>query len=220
MKNDSIGSREQPYPLFAGATADWRLGPDGAGEGQSFVAKLYWDAQPGELALPGVVAVVASVGVCVWASYAGVAWAWYQFAVAAFLALNVGFTVAIGTTPVKRFFHRGGSLWGKDLLTMLVDATCQIVLFDAVFVDATTAGIAWGYSLVLASWVIASGIIITLAPLYIRRAVANTCFLFGTLVALVVLPPIACMQWFPVVVLYKYITAHLPREEPYRPPTQ
>ena len=60
-KQDPLTKEEQTYSLFGGAVADWRLGPDGAGDGTGMVAKLYWDAQPIEYLLPAVVALLATL---------------------------------------------------------------------------------------------------------------------------------------------------------------
>lgn len=199
------------------ARIDWRLGPDGADPNRSFVQKLYWDARPIEWLLPAVAAVAASAVVCLRAHALCLPWAWWQYLGAGFLALNVGFAVAIGTTPVKRYFHRRGDIRGWDLVSLLGDAVFQITLFDAVFVRGPTLGVPWGYALTLGSYVVVVGLVVLYAPLYLRRALAHLFCLAGIALALYVLPSVRGMEWFPFVVLYKYITAHMPREEAYRP---
>ncbi len=200
-----------------GARIDWRLGPDGDAPQRSFVEKLYWDARPIEWIIPAVAAVTASAAVCGRARALGLGWTWWQYLCAGFLALNVGFAVAIGTTPVKRYFHQRGDIRGWDLVSLLGDAVFQITLFDAVFVRGPTLSVPWGYALTLGSYVVVVGLIVLFAPLYIRRALAHLFCLTGMALAIYALPPVRGMEWFPFVVLYRYITSHMPREEAYRP---
>ncbi len=203
--------------ISRGARIDWRLGPDGDDARRSFVQKLYWDARPVEWITPAAAAVTASALVCGRAHALGLDWAWWRYLTAGFLALNVGFAVAIGTTPVKRYFHQRGDIRGWDLISLLGDAVFQITLFDAVFVRGVTFGVPFGYALVLGSYVVTAGLVVLYAPLYVRRALAHLFCLAGMAIAIYALPPVRGMEWFPFVVLYKYITSHMPREEAYRP---
>lgn len=203
-----------PQRLHGGAVSDWRLGAER--EESSLLRKLWWDLRPAELALPAAVALVAAVGVSLRGGAVGAAWGALEHGVAIFLALNFGYAVAIGTTPVKRYFHRHGDIRGGDLATLLVDAVFQIVLFDAVFGGTPVLGLRWGYSVVLASHVVVAVLGVVFAPLYLRRALAHAFALGGIALALYVLPSVPAMEWFPFVVLYKYVTSHAPREEPYR----
>jgi hypothetical protein len=206
-------------PPSRAARIDWRLGPDGAGERRSFVAKLYWDARPIEWVVPAIAAATASAVVTCRAQALGLGWSAWQYVVAGFLALNVGFAVAIGTTPVKRYFHQRGDIRGWDLVSLLGDAVFQIALFDWVFVGGRTLGLPGGYTLTLGTYIVGVGLIVLFAPLYIRRALAHLFCLLGMALALYVLPSVPGMEWFPFVVLYKYIASHMPREEAYRPAT-
>lgn len=210
-------SPQGPTPLHRGAVTDWRLGPDAPERAPSMLKGMFWDARPVEMALPAALCVLVPALVVGRAMAPGLGWSAMQSALAALLAMNVGFAVAIGTTPIKRYFHHRGDVRGADLATMLGDAAMQVLLFDWFFPGGSLNGPPFGYSLRLAGWVVLCGLLVTFSPLYIRRAIAHLCFLGGVAMALYGLPTVAGMEWFPFVGLYKYLSAHLPRKEAYRP---
>ena len=210
--------RGEQTELYANAVTDWRLGEDEeAVKRSSFLQKLYWDARPVEYLLPYTISIFASISICLFANYRGLDWGWLQFVAGAFFAFNFGFAIAIGTTALKRYFHLQGDIRGFSVVILLGDAAFQVVLFDAVFVSAPVFGFAWGYSIGLAGFITLAGLVILHAPLYIRRAAAHAFFLSGMVMAVYGLPQVNGMEWFPYLILYKYISCHMPREEPYRP---
>ncbi len=208
---------EQRQALFGGAISDWRLGPDGEGEGRSFFQKLHWDVHPAELLLPYGLCALGAVAIVVYGRHINIGWTLQQYAAAAFLTVNLGFAVAIGTTPIKRYFHREGDIRGAKLATMVLEASAQFFFFNWMFVEVPVAGLTYGYALTLSAMVTGSAFLVLFSPLFIRRAVAHAAFMLTAIGTIYLLPVIPGMEWYPVVVLYKYISSHMPREEPYRP---
>jgi hypothetical protein len=200
-------------PLHGDAVADWRLGPEAA----PLWRRMYWDAHPAELILPASLALLGAVAVAVQASWRGLGWSPAQYALACFLALNLGFAVAVGTAPLKRWFHHRGDIRGRELATVLADAGAQILAFDWLFCEGEVFGLSFGYALALFAYLALAGLAVAFSPLYLRRAVSGASFLLGAIAALYLLPPVPGMEWFGLVVLYKYLVGHLPREEAYRP---
>ena len=104
-----IAGEHRGQILHRGARTNWSLGPDASA---GLWRKLYWDARPIEIALPVLVCLAATASVLVHASWAELGWSPLQYVVGGWLALNLGFAVAIGTGCVKRYFHQRGASTG------------------------------------------------------------------------------------------------------------
>lgn len=145
-------------------------------------------------------------------------WAWWRYAVAALLALDVlGGVVANSLNSCKRFYHSpvkpeevGFTALAKNhfVFTLLHVHT---ILIGLLFSLNWQYGIIWYMALVLSSLLVLG------MPLYLQRAAAMGIVMLAILVNFYLIQPVSGFEWLVPALFLKIVYGHLVREEPYRP---
>jgi hypothetical protein len=198
---------DRSYPLPGGARADWRRDPK---------AQLAYGAFPtrSEVTLVWI----ASGALFAWTAWAGATldWNWWQWAAAAFLALDIGGgAVANCLNSGKRFYHTPPAPTDSALSRL----ARRPLAFAAIHIHAPAAalifapavlgvGLAWYLALLAAS------ALVRITPLALARPVAAL-----TVTAAIAVSSrsgfIEGLEWLPAILFLKIVLGHMVREEPY-----
>jgi hypothetical protein len=145
-------------------------------------------------------------------------WAWWQYALAALMALDVGGGVVANTlNSCKRFYHTPPlptEPWYAPLLKNHLVFTAMHgypFVIAWVFDGGLVYGVFWYVTM------LAAALIVLRTPLYLQRPTAFLIILMALLVHLYGVTPPPGFEWFMPALLLKIIYGHLVREEPYRP---
>lgn len=193
------------WAVPAGARADWLMG---AGATRAERAVIW----AGSLVGVGVVAVMGVRG-----DPGG--WAWWQYVLAALLALDLfGGAVSNAANSTKRQYYgpdfaQAGGI-GRIVRAPVVFTSLHVYPF---LIVALFPGGSWAWAATMYGIAVAGAVIVDrLVPRYLQRPVAMLVFILALLVPLFLHAPPG-WAWFPVVYLAKLVLAHAVREEPYRP---
>ncbi len=146
-------------------------------------------------------------------------WAWWQYAVAVLLALDVlGGVVANALNSCKRFYH--APLQPEE--TGFTALSKNHYAFVAFHIHTIVAGILFGgfnlgYGLFWYAALIFSTVFVLNFPLHLQRPIAFGLIMTAILVNLYVIHPVVGFEWLVPALFLKLIYGHLVREEPYRP---
>lgn len=146
-------------------------------------------------------------------------WMWWQYAIAALLALDtLGGVVANSLNSCKRYYHspiqpeeKGFNALSKNhvaFTAMHVHPLLVALLFSNM---NWTYGIFWYLAMLIAS------LIVLRTPLYMQRPLAMGLIMLAILVNYYIVPPISGFEWLIPALFLKIVYGHNVREEPYRP---
>ena len=147
-------------------------------------------------------------------------WSQIQHATAIMLAIIDGSaSIQCSTAQNKRWYrgNRQHTLSTKVLVITALEIWLQFLLVSCMFVQD------WQLSYVVgrSCWVLLCVAVICAVPLHAQRPVSLLCFLV-TLALLAqplpsnILPVVRGLQWWDVVMAFKYMVSHVPRHEPYK----
>jgi hypothetical protein len=164
-----------------------------------------------QFGLPALAAIAAPL----YASHVVWSWSWLQYAVCCILAFDTaGGIITNATSSAKRWYHRAGQgfkqhfgMVSLHLLHLLVVSWLYLAF------DVRWFLVSGGYLLVAAA-------VVLWVPQYLQRPVALIVFGCALLISLYVLPQPVGLEWFLPLFYLKLLVSHLPKEEPYRPPSE
>ena len=143
-------------------------------------------------------------------------WLWWQYVVAALIALDVGGgVVANSLNSCKRFYHaplhpdETGFIAAAKNHRFFVALHLHPVLVWGLYSGDMRYGLVWYLLLLLAS------VAVLKSPLYLRRPVAMLGILLSLLTNAYLIPSPAGFEWLMPALFIKIIYGHLVREEPY-----
>jgi hypothetical protein len=145
-------------------------------------------------------------------------WAWWQYVIAALLALDVlGGVVANSLNSCKRFYHSPL----KPEETGLTGLSKNHFAFTALHVHPLLVGLLfgnsiWGYGLFWYLALILSAVIVMFAPLYLQRPLAMGLIMTAILLNYYFLQPVTGFEWLMPALFLKIVYGHIVREEPYQ----
>ena len=145
-------------------------------------------------------------------------WAWWQFAVAAMLALDVlGGVVANALNSCKRFYHSPV----KPEETGFTGLAKNHFAFTAFHVHTVIVGVLFGkldfgYGFFWYFALLASTVVVLRLPLYLRRPAALGIIMLAVLVNLYIFHPVIGFEWLVPALFLKIVYGHVVQEEPYR----
>ena len=162
---------------------------------------------------------VIGTGIVIWhASTQSLPWAWWQYAIAALLALDVlGGVIANSLNSCKRYYHSpvkpeetGFTALAKNhfVFTLL---HVHPILIGLLFSLNLQYGIFWYLALVLSS------LLVLAIPLYLQRAAAMGIIMTAILANYYMIQPVSGFEWLIPALFLKIVYGHIVREEPYRP---
>jgi hypothetical protein len=146
-------------------------------------------------------------------------WAWWQYAVAALIALDVlGGVVANSLNSCKRFYH--APIQSEE--TGFTGLAKNHLAFTALHVHTLIIGLLfgkmnWGYGLFWYLALLLSSVVVLRAPLYLQRPLALGLIMLAILANVYFIAPVSGFEWFVPALFLKIVYGHLVREEPYRP---
>jgi hypothetical protein len=195
------------YQLPGGVYADWRHDPK---------AQLAYGAYPTRLEVALVW--VAALALFVWTAAAGASlnWSWWQWAIAAFLAIDIGGgAVANCLNSAKRFYHAPPAL-ADGMHSKLAR---RPLVFAVIHIHPVIAALAFSPNMLAASvgWFVAlfvASALVRAVPLFLARPVAA----LAVTAAIVVSSRtgfIEGLEWLPGILFLKIVLGHMVREEPY-----
>lgn len=158
----------------------------------------------------------AILGWVVWTH--SIPWAWWQFAVAALLALDVlGGVVANALNSCKRFYHSPV----KPEETGFTGLAKNHFVFTAFHVHTVIVGVLFGkldfgYGFFWYFALLASTVVVLRLPLYLRRPAALGIIMLAVLVNLYIFHPVIGFEWLVPALFLKIVYGHVVQEEPYR----
>ena len=145
-------------------------------------------------------------------------WTWWQFAVAAMLALDVlGGVVANALNSCKRFYHSPV----KPEETGFTGLAKNHFAFTAFHVHTVIVGVLFGtldfgYGFFWYFALLASTMVVLRLPLYLRRPAALGIIMLAVLVNLYIFHPVIGFEWLVPALFLKIVYGHVVQEEPYR----
>ena len=145
-------------------------------------------------------------------------WAWWQFAVAALLALDVlGGVVANALNSCKRFYHSPV----KSEETGFTGLAKNHFAFTAFHVHTVIVGVLFGkldfgYGFFWYFALLASTVVVLRLPLYLRRPAVLGIIMLAVLVNLYIFHPVIGFEWLVPALFLKIVYGHVVQEEPYR----
>ena len=145
-------------------------------------------------------------------------WTWWQFAVAALLALDVlGGVVANALNSCKRFYHSPV----KPEETGFTGLAKNHFVFTAFHVHTVIVGVLFGkldfgYGFFWYFALLASTVVVLRLPLYLRRPAALGIIMLAVLVNLYIFHPVIGFEWLVPALFLKIVYGHVVQEEPYR----
>jgi hypothetical protein len=165
-----------------------------------------------ELNLELDIAIIAGLGMWLYALTHQLAWSGWQIVIAVLLAFDLaGGVVTNATSTAKRWYHREGQSF-RHHMTFIAVHGIHLALVAWLF----RAG-DWGWAGLWYAFLLGASALILAIPLYLRRPMALIAFVIGFLFHQYVGAPTPGLEWFIPVFLLKLLISHLLREEPYRP---
>ena len=145
-------------------------------------------------------------------------WAWWQYGIAALLALDVlGGVAANSLNSCKRFYHSPL----KPEETGLTALSKNHFAFTALHVHPLLVGLLfgnlnWGYGLFWYLALVLSAVLVLSAPLYLQRPLAMGLIMTAILLNYYFIQPVTGFEWLMPALFLKIVYGHIVREEPYR----
>lgn len=132
-----------------------------------------------------------------------------QWTVLALLCLDLGGGIVTNaTSAAKRWYHRAGQ--GGNHLRFVAVHGAHLLLLTLLFsLEAWRMGLVYAYLLLAA-------VVIVRAPLYLQRPVAFAAFAVALPLGWLAVP-LAGLEWFLPLLLFKLLVSHLLREAPFDP---
>ena len=159
-------------------------------------------------------------GLLGWVAWShAIPWTWWQYVIAALLALDVlGGVVANALNSCKRFYH--ASLQPEE--TGFTGLAKNHLAFTAFHVHPLIIGLVfghmnWSYGLFWYVSLVLSALLVLQMPLYLHRPVALGIIMTAILINMYIIHPVTGFEWLVPALFLKIIYGHLVREEPYRP---
>ena len=152
--------------------------------------------------------------VVTYALAANLGWSALQFAVVAFVALDIGGGVpANAANCAKRWYYRPGQGLQEHFGFVVVHVHPFVLALLFPDFGWVTATMVYVYLLVAAA-------VVLVVPLYLKRPVAFILYGVALLAGLYALNTPAGLEWFVPLFFLKLLVAHLLLEKAYRPPKQ
>jgi hypothetical protein len=145
-------------------------------------------------------------------------WAWWQYTIAALLALDVlGGVAANSLNSCKRFYHSPI----KPQETGLTGLSKNHFAFIAIHVHPLLIGLLfgnmnWGYGLFWYLALVLSAVLVMSIPLYLQRPLAMGLIMTAILLNFYFIQPVIGFEWLVPALFLKIVYGHIVREEPYR----
>lgn len=191
---------------------DWELPPLRAGWRGRIDKFIGPGATTAEKNLQLYVPILAVGIVVAIAFYRDFGWTWIQYAVVAFLALDMVGGIATNlTSAAKRWYFRKGNGF-KEHISFVAQHIVQLALASYFFLDFDIVWIA-----VIYGYLILSCALILWCPLYLQRPVSGMVFAASLALSMYVFESPEHLQWFLPLFFFKLQVCHIVREEPYRP---
>jgi hypothetical protein len=153
-----------------------------------------------------LIAMVASIGLAAWAALTlgPVHWQWWTWIVILVLASDLGGGLVANALPAtQRWYHRpGGS--ARDHLGF---AAMHIHAF--VLAWLAPSALPWRAAIGLYCWMMASCLVVLLAPFPLRKAVAFALTALGTVFFGIRVPIASPLGWVAIVLLLKIVAGHM-----------
>ena len=168
-----------------------------------------------ELTLQFGLPALAAIAAPLYASHVVENWSWLQYAVCCILAFDTaGGIITNATSSAKRWYHRAGQGFKQHFGMASVHLVHLLV-------------VSWLYLAFDVRWFLVSGgyllvgsAVVLWVSQYLQRPVALIVFGCALLISLYVLPQPVGLEWFLPLFYLKLLVSHLPKEEPYRPPSE
>ena len=159
-------------------------------------------------------------GILGWAAWSrSMSWTWWQYIIAALLALDVmGGVVANSLNSCKRFYHAPIQLTETGFTGLAKNH----LMFTALHIHPLIIGLVFGnpnwiYGLFWYVSLVLSAMLVLQFPLYLHRPVALGIIMIAILLNIYIFQPVTGFEWFIPALFLKIIYGHIVREEPYRP---
>ena len=145
-------------------------------------------------------------------------WTWWQYVMAALLALDVlGGVVANSLNSCKRFYHSAIQPGETGLIAL----SKNHFLFTLLHVHPLLIGFlfspGWQYGIYWYPALVLSAMLVRAVPLYLQRPGAMGLIMAAILANLYLIQPVSGFEWFIPALFLKIVYGHAVREEPYRP---
>jgi FtsH-binding integral membrane protein len=145
-------------------------------------------------------------------------WAWWQYAIATLLVLDVlGGVVANSLNSCKRFYH--SPIKSEETgLTGLSKNHFAFTIFHVhpLLVGLLFGNMNWGYGLFWYVALVLSAVIVLIIPLYLQRPLAMGIVMTAILLNFYFIQPVTGFEWLVPALFLKIVYGHIVREEPYR----
>jgi len=145
-------------------------------------------------------------------------WIWWQFAIAALLALDVlGGVAANSLNSCKRFYHSPLRPEEKGFTALAKNHTAFTLFhIHPILIGLVFGNMDWGYGLFWYISMVLSAAVILRLPLYLHRPTALGIIMLAVLANYYFIPAVIGFEWFIPALFLKIIYGHIVREEPYR----
>jgi hypothetical protein len=146
-------------------------------------------------------------------------WTWWQYGIAALLALDVlGGVVANSLNSCKRFYHAPI----QPAETGFTGLAKNHLAFTALHIHPLIIGLVfgsmnWSYGLFWYVSLVLSALLVLQLPLYLHRPIALGIIMLAILLNIYIFQPVTGFEWLIPALFLKIIYGHIVREEPYRP---
>ena len=146
-------------------------------------------------------------------------WAWWQYAIALLLTLDViGGVTANALNSCKRFYHAplkaeetGIARFAKNHLAF------TLLHIHPILIGLIFGSMNWAYGLFWYVALVGCVLIILRLPLYLQRPAALGLIMIAILLNYYFVAPVVHFEWFIPALFLKIVYGHTVREEPYRP---
>jgi len=153
------------------------------------------------------------------ASTQSLSWAWWQYIIAALLALDVlGGVAANSLNSCKRFYHSpvrpeetGFTALAKNHFVF------TLLHIHPVLVGFLFGQMNWQYGILWYMALVLSTLIVLAIPLYLQRPAAMGLIMTVILANFYLIRPVDGFEWLIPALFLKIVYGHIVREEPYRP---
>jgi hypothetical protein len=169
-------------------------------------------ATKAEINLQLYVPLLAVIAIIAFGLFNDYDWTWGQYAVAAFIALDMVGGIATNlTAAAKRWNFREGNDFKQHMIFIAIHII-QLSLVSYFFLDFDLTWVALNYTFLMLACVV-----ILKTPLYLQRAVSGMAFVIALILSMYVFNAPLHLEWFLPLFYYKLLVSHVVREEPYSP---
>lgn len=172
-------------------------------------------ATKAEINLQLYIPLLAAVAVITIGLFNNYDWTWGQYAIAAFMALDMVGGIATNlTSAAKRWNFREGNNFKEHMIFVGIHIL-QLLIVSYFFLDFDLAWVIQNYAFLLLACVI-----ILKTPLYLQRAISGITFAIALILSMYIFAEPTHLEWFLPLFYYKLLVSHVVREEPYSPEHQ